>query len=87
MSYILAVVGPINAATRIYKELRKRGCKSIEVIHTPSSINSGGCSYSVRFSETYLDEFNSLLYDGRYKIKGLFREKMSDDGSVYYDIS
>ena len=47
MAELIVTVGSVTTATRLEKLLRKyKGIKT-KVIHTPTSINSGGCSYSL----------------------------------------
>lgn len=83
MSYIYAAIGSVTTATRLSRELMRRGV-SADVVHTPSEINSGGCSYSVRLPAQNRDILEQTALEKRYKIRRLYGR---DKENSYYDIS
>ena len=52
--YIL--VGSVTTATRLKKAAEKIIGFPAYVVHTPSALNQGGCSYSVRVDDRALNE-------------------------------
>lgn len=85
MAELLAVTGAITSATRLVKALEKRGCIKARVVHTPAEISKGGCSYSVKLPESC----NAILVtvSGKFRIKGIYRERTENGETVYDDIS
>ncbi|MGM9936240.1 MAG: putative Se/S carrier-like protein [Candidatus Ornithomonoglobus sp.] len=71
---MLAVVGSITTATRLARLIEKNIKSPVSVVHTPSNINKGGCSYSVRFKEQYEQRIRGLVSDYNFQIKGFYYE-------------
>lgn len=87
MAYILAVTGAITTATRLSKEIEKNGCINARVIHTPSALSSGGCSYAVKVPDSCLTKMLTSASDMGIKIRKLYRERLENGEKVYDDIS
>ena len=85
MAEILAVTGAITSATRLAGVLEKRGCIKARVVHTPAEISQGGCSYSVKLPESCMSIL--LSASGRFRIKGIYRERTENGEAVYDNIS
>lgn len=87
MLKLIITAGSITTAVRIKKTLLSLGDKSASVIHTPSFINSGGCSYSVRTDYKNLNIVKTLFEEKKIKYKKLFTESDENGGTEYHDIS
>ena len=87
MADILAITGSITSATRLAGELERIGCLNAKVVHTPSSINSGGCSYSVKMPEECMTKLNEIRTSKHIKIKKVLLEKTDSKERIYHDIS
>ena len=83
--YILT--GSITSASRLAKAVEKIGGRPASVVHTPSSIHGGGCSYSVRCDDGISDFIYDIAKDNGITIKGIYAEKYQDGERVYIDIS
>ena len=84
MSKLIIVVGAITTASRLSNRLNKAGDLSAYVIHTPSEISTGGCSYSVKadlISQSILPQIKNIKY------KKIYIENSTTGGKTYYDIS
>ena len=87
MLKLIITAGSVTTAVRIKKKLISLGDKSASVIHTPSFINSGGCSYSVKTDYKNLNLVTSLAEEKQIKYKKLFTESNDNGGTEYHDIS
>lgn len=82
MSDIYAAMGSVTTATRLSRELQRRGVAA-RVVHTPSEVNSGGCSYSVRVPYQQREALEETAAARRFRIRRMY----ASDGEGYYDIS
>ena len=87
MLKLIITAGSVTTAVRIKKKLISLGDKSATVIHTPSFINSGGCSYSVKTDYKNLDLVKRLAEEKQIKYRKLFQESDNNGGTEYHDIS
>lgn len=87
MLKLIITAGSITTAVRIKKKLISLGDKGATVIHTPSFINSGGCSYSVKTDYKNLGLVKKLSEDNQIKYKKLFTQSDDNGGTEYHDIS
>lgn len=71
---MLVVVGSITAATKLARLIERKTAGRAWVVHTPSNINKGGCSYAVRFSERNEREIRQLISGEHIPVKGFYRE-------------
>lgn len=87
MAHILAVTGAVTVASRLAKELERQGCIHAQVIHTPTYLGSGGCSYSVRIPTDCLETLLNVSSAKNIRIKKLYKESNENGERVYHDIS
>ena len=85
--YIL--VGSVTTATRLKKVAEKIIGFPAYVVHTPSALNQGGCSYSVRVDDRALSEIRTIADDNEIPIKRqnclkapCFRAEMPDVADI-----
>ncbi|MDD6762555.1 MAG: DUF3343 domain-containing protein [Clostridiales bacterium] len=71
---MLVVVGSITTATRLARLIEKNIKSPVSVVHTPSYINKGGCSYSVRFKGQYEQRIRGVVSDYNVPVKGFYYE-------------
>lgn len=87
MADILAMTGSITSATRLAGELERLGCLNARVVHTPTAIKSGGCSYSVKMPEECKTKLEKIRTSKNLKIKKVLLEKTDGKERIYNDIS
>ena len=87
MSNLIIVIGSVTSAVRAEKYLRSSGIINTSVIHTPTSINTGGCSYSIRTPLQNLQILKRLIPGSRLRIKGLYSETFEKGERAYRAIS
>lgn len=87
MFKLIITAGSVTTAVRIKKKLNSLGDKSASVIHTPSFINSGGCSYSVKTDYKNLELVKRLAEEKQIKYRKLFTQTDNNGGTEYHDIS
>ena len=87
MSNIIITAGSVTTAVRLRKKLNSSGDLNAAVIHTPSVINSGGCSYSVRTTFDKLMLVKKLAKDGKISYRKIYAEEYVKGESVLRDIS
>lgn len=87
MLKLIITAGSITTAVRIKKKLNSMGDINATVINTPSSINSGGCSYSVRTDYKNLNLVKELAVDKKIKYKKLYTQTNINGELVYNVIS
>lgn len=72
--YVL--VGSITTAMRLKRLLeRVLGCPS-NVVQTPSKLNRGGCSYSVRLDNRYLDDVQDIAREYSVNIRKIYKDEL-----------
>lgn len=86
MQNVIFVIGSITTASRFRKIMEKLGCFSAEVIHTPSEISGGSCSYSVRAKYDCLVYGLQAAKDFDINIRKIYRE-IGERERTYDDIS
>lgn len=87
MSNIIITVGAITSAVRLEKKLNSLGDVKASVIHTPTEINKGGCSYSVKTTLNKLPLIEEIIAENRIKIKKVYIEDIINGESAYRDLS
>ena len=79
---MLITIGSITTATRAANVIySKTGIKG-KVVHTPSEINQGGCSYSIRYNDDQEAVLRRVVRENRIPAKKWYKE-----ASGYYDLS
>lgn len=81
--FIYAAIGSVTTATRLSRELKRHGVRNA-VVHTPTQINTGGCSYSVKIEPINKEILDKITEQKGYKIKKTYA---SDGEGNYYVIS
>ena len=84
---MLITVGSITTATRLTRIIERNSGFPAEVVHTPASINKGGCSYSVRFKDKYYDAVRKLVNEYSVPIKKIYSENTVNGKRVYNAVS
>lgn len=84
---ILAVVGSVTVASRLFKDMERKGCINARVVHTPICISKGGCSYSVKFNEECMKLLKGCLDNRGIKLRGIYKEILKEGEYIYEDIS
>lgn len=84
---MLITVGSITTASRLSRILEINTGQPAEVVHTPAAINKGGCSYSVRFPEQYIDRARELMREYRVPVRKFYSENATEGKREYHDIS
>ena len=83
MTHIYASIGSVTTAARFARDLERHGIRA-EVVHTPTKINAGGCSYSVRVDKKYKKELLMIAEMKKYRLKKLYR---IEEGEAVIDLS
>ncbi len=81
---MLVTIGSITTASRAAKIIRRVLGINVQVIHTPSQLNRGGCSYSIRFNDNYHMSVKRVISEYNIPVKRWYGE--SGEG-VYNDLS
>lgn len=81
------IVGSTITAARLKKAVEKRVGFPAYIVHTPSEISSGGCSYSLRLDDRMLGEIRKIAADSGISIKKIYIEKIENGERVYHDVS
>ena len=83
--YILVVA--VTTATRLKKVAEKIIGFPAYVVHTPSALNQGGCSYSVRVDDRALNEIRKIAGDNEIPIRRIYIERTVNGERVYDVVS
>ena len=81
------LTGSITSAARLAKVIENIGGYPAYVVHTPSEIQHGGCSYSVRCDERILSSLQDISQASGISIKKIYTEKYVNGERVYHDLS
>lgn len=87
MIFMYIIVGSVTTATRLKKIAEKTIGFPAYVVHTPSAIRTGGCSYSVRLDDRALSDIKMIASDNEIPIKRIYIEKFENGESVYHAVS
>jgi len=85
MEYYLAVYSSVTLANKVKNCIIPDG-DYIGVIHTPRSISSGGCSYSLRFRKNKLGLIKQISGELGIKIRGIYREQSVNGVKKYHKV-
>ena len=81
---MLVTIGSLTTASRAAKVIRRVLGINVQVIHTPTQLNRGGCSYSIKFSDNYHMSVKRVISEYNIPVKRWYGES---DGGVYNDLS
>jgi len=71
--YCLIVYGSITFANRVKKYFINDG-DYVGIVHTPSEISKGGCSYSIKVKPQKLQEILEASNKFGFKIRGIYMQ-------------
>ncbi len=80
---MLVTIGSVTTAARVAKTIENSLGVSVSVVHTPSELNNGGCSYSIRFNDRYESDILRLVTEYKVPVKKWYREIYDDGRRVY----
>lgn len=83
--YIL--VGSITAASRLKKLLERVAGYPAEVVHTPSGLNKGGCSYSVQADDRLQSMVAPFAEEHGIPVRKIYTMEIVNGERVYHVIS
>lgn len=83
--YIL--VGSSTTAERLKRATERRLGFPAYVVHTPSAISTGGCSYCVRVDDRALGEIRIIASESGVPIKNIYIETTEKGERVYHAVS
>lgn len=83
---MLVTIGSITTASRSAKIIRNTLGINVSVVHTPSELNHGGCSYSIKFNDNYHLSVKKVVAEHKIPAKKWYSET-SGTGRVYHDLS
>lgn len=84
---MLITIGSITTAARLARLIEKETGHPAEIVHTPVVINKGGCSYSVRFAEQYVDAVKATINKYKVPVRKYYSEAFVDGKRVYNAVS
>ena len=87
MGRIIVTVGSVTTAARLEKLLRKNKGIYSRVIHTPATMNAGGCSHSVVLEGKYLSQLKELSNKYGLTIRKIYMEEIYNGEKMYHVIS
>jgi len=87
MGKLIVTVGSVTTAARLEKILKKTGKVTSKVIHTPASLNKGGCSYSVITDEKNLVYIKEAAAEYGLNVKKYYIEEMLKGEKTYHVVS
>lgn len=80
------IVGSVTTAARLKRLAERIIGIPVYVVHTPSAINRGGCSYSLRLDNRALGDIKAIAADNNITLKGIYTEKNEGGERVYYAV-
>ena len=84
---MLITIGSVTTASRLAKLIEREAHLKASVMHTPSELNKGGCSYSVRVNCDDYNYIRSLSAKYNISIKHCYKEVCTPEGCVYNVLS
>ena len=84
---MLVTIGSITTAERLARIIERNTGTHATVVHTPASINKGGCSYSVRFNDRFENDARRLIREYNISVKRFYREGWNGAERVYHAVS
>lgn len=83
MEKLLITIGAITTATRFAALMDKKAGKKAWVVQTPSALNTGGCSYSVKIKRADLGDAYAISQKYKIPIRKIYKA----DGGEYNALS
>ncbi|GEM_PF-6499297 len=80
---MLVTTGSITTASRLSRALARDMNIAARVIQTPAQIKTGGCTYAVRYDESYDAAVRSIIQRYKLPVRKFYRERLDAAGRVY----
>lgn len=87
MNDTIAAVGSVTSAVKLRKTVMRTSSVTPSVVHTPTVINKGGCSYSLCFNREYIPVVKRAAAECGVNIKGIFIKQIVKGECVYNAVS
>lgn len=84
---MLVTIGSVTTATRTAKIIRMSLGIPVQVVRTPSELNKGGCSYSIRFNDKYEHDVRRIAAEKNLPLRKWYRPSTDRSGRVYDALS
>ncbi len=84
---MLVTIGSVTTAARASRIIEKALGINVQVVHTPTELNRGGCSYSIKFSDSYEMSVRRVVAEYKIPVRRWYRESDGSRGHVYNDLS
>lgn len=81
------VIGSVTAAVRFKRDLERASGYPAYVVHTPSGLGEGGCSYSVRADNRLAEFVKQFCAEKEISVKRICIEEFVSGERVYHDLS
>ncbi len=86
MDNILVTVGSTTSAIRLARLLRARTRFRAEVVHTPASLNRGGCSYAIRTEIGAVKYLREIAEQYHLPFRTIYRIETMNGECVYHAV-
>lgn len=73
MEKLLITIGAITTASRFASLMEKKAGKKASVVQTPSALNTGGCSYSVKIKSDDLSDARLISQNYKIPIRKIYK--------------
>ncbi len=83
MEKLLITVGSVTTASRFSRLMERKAGKHASVVQTPSELNTGGCSYSIKINAADIADARQI--STQYKVP--IRKIYSINGGEYNAVS
>lgn len=85
------VLGSVTSATRLARAVEREMGIPAYVVHTPSAIKTGGCSYSVNVSgaraENEVEFVREIASEQGASVKNIYIDEIKNGERVYHAVS
>lgn len=71
---MLVTIGSVTTAARASRIIEKALGINVQVVHTPTELNRGGCSYSIKFSDSYEMSVRRVVAEYKIPVRRWYRE-------------
>lgn len=80
---MLITIGSVTTAAKVAKTIENTLGVAVSVVYTPSELNKGGCSYSIRFNDKYESEVQQLVAEYKLPVRKWYTETYNGRRRVY----
>lgn len=84
---MFVLVGSVTTAMRLKKLLEARFGIPADVVHTPSQISHGGCSYSVRTDARAAAVIKRISEEYAVSVRGMYKTEFVNGERVFNALS